>query len=197
MSLIIFLFWIWVPIAIIATGVWLWRSNATTAAKGAVVTSCTAALGWFLWLAVGEVWWADQQVREFCAKDGGIKVYETVKLSTEKYEEMKLVNFNLPDKSQLKPTDEYYYELDGQVYEKNGNPKWVEHHKDQSIELTRSHFKIYRRLDNKLLGESIRYGRGGNGGGLPGPWHGSSFNCPEIRKEIPSIETSVFIKADK
>lgn len=184
-----------IPGAIIVAGVWSWRRTATTFAKAAVVTACTAALGGFLWLAVGKIWWADQQVKELCAKDGGVKVYETVLLSTEKYDELKRVNFGLPNKSQLKPTDEYYDDYDTQYYENNGKPKWVENHKDQSIELIRSHFKIYRRLDNKLLGEYISYGRGGNGGGLPGPWHGSSFTCPDPTKVV--FETAVFQIGDK
>ena len=42
----------------------------------------------------------------------------------------------------------------------------------------RLYTQVFRRSDGKLLGESVLYKRGG--GDLPGPWHGTSFICPEL-----------------
>lgn len=191
MSLILFLFyWIVIPGAIIVVGIWLWRHAATAVTKSAVLVACTAALGWFLWLAVGEMWLADQQVREFCAKDGGVKVYETVTLPKERFNQWG--QMLIPDiKNYTHLNDEYYSESETQFYEENGNPKWVKSHKDRSLELMRLPFKVYRKLDNKLLGESVSYMR--RGGGLPGPWAESSYKCPtnegdtDLNKQIFKI----------
>lgn len=120
----------------------------------------------------------DAQVKELCAKDGGIKVYETVKLPPEKFDKYGAVR--IPSRRDAKPEDEYYYERDT-TYLRTGNPS-----------MWRGHHRIIRRSDGKLLGESIRYSR--RGGDLPGPWHESSFGCPPIDKDQPQLESSIFLK---
>ncbi|WP_418647605.1 hypothetical protein ACNQFN_22335 [Thauera butanivorans] len=120
----------------------------------------------------------DAKVMEMCAKDGGVKVYETVKLPPEKFNEWGQPAFRIPPKKNLRSSDGYYYEWDISYYRK-GNP-----------ELSRYHFKLFRSQDSKLLGESISYGRGG--GDLPSPAHGSSFSCPDDA-DITALETRVFI----
>ena len=176
---------VWIGIPILAG--WMFtvlpkRAKTTIQRKLAIAASIGVLIAPWL-VSSGVKWYYDQQVRELCAKDGGVKVYETVKLSPEKYDDLKRVNFILPDKSRLKPADEYYLESEDQFL-KEGNPN-----------LLRNHAWVIRRSDGKILGESIQYGRGG--GELPGPWHGSSFFCPEISKENPSLEPSVFIKGDE
>ncbi len=105
----------------------------------------------------------DREVKRLCAIDGGIKVYETVKLPVDRFD--KDGSVRILAKSLAKPIDEYYYKS-SKRYQKKGNP-----------ELWQSNYKIYRRSDNKLLGESILYVR--RGGDIPGPWHPSSFSCPK------------------
>jgi hypothetical protein len=108
----------------------------------------------------------DRQVREMCAKDGGVKVYETVRLPVEKFNQWGQVNFYRPDQGEDALGSEYVFKRKT-VYHKQGNP-----------DLFRMHTQVIRRSDGKLLGESVFYKRGG--GDLPGPWHGSSFMCPEL-----------------
>jgi hypothetical protein len=122
----------------------------------------------------------DEQVRELCAKDGGVKVYETVQLPAEKFD--KYGNVGVPNKQYAKPSDEYYFETEIQFY-REGNPS-----------LERARTVMVRRSDGKVLGESIRYGRGG--GDLPGPWHGTSFDCPPIVDAEGKLETSIFMKME-
>ena len=122
----------------------------------------------------------DAEVKRLCAIDGGIKVYETVKLPAERFD--KYGNVRIPAKKDARPEDEYYIEWDVQ-YLKKGNPSFW-----------RSHHRLIRRRDQKLLGESIMYAR--SGGDMPGPWHGSSFKCPEPTQG-PSLESSVFSKGDE
>ena len=121
----------------------------------------------------------DQQVKELCAKDGGIKVYETVKLPAERFDQFGKVK--LPSINDAKPSDDYYYESETK-YLKTGNP-----------DLRRVHDKIIRRGDGKVMGEFIYYAR--RGGDLPGPWHPSSFGCPDL-SSLPSFENTIFVKGD-
>jgi hypothetical protein len=123
----------------------------------------------------------DAEVKRLCAIDGGVRVYETVRLPADKFNELKRRNFVLPDKLAAKQTDEYYVETDRHYY-RQGNP-----------EMSRRQYKIIRRSDHKTLGELIFYGRGG--GDLPGPWHGSSFTCPDPTQV--HFEAAIFVKGDE
>ena len=104
----------------------------------------------------------DREVERLCAIDGGIKVYETVKLPAERIDQYGQIS--IPYKKNVTPGDEYYYES-STVYLIKGNP-----------ELRQYISKIYRRSDDRLLGESTSYSR--IGGDMPGPWQPSSFMCP-------------------
>lgn len=110
----------------------------------------------------------DEEVERLCAKDGGIKVYETVKLSPEKFNQWGQPNFYKPTQGEHALGPEYSYKFDIHLY-RNGNPQ-----------MSRYHIQVFRRSDGKLLGEAISYGRGG--GDMPSPMHESSFSCPSINK---------------
>ena len=107
----------------------------------------------------------DQQVKELCAKDGGIKVYETVRLTPEKFNQWGQPSFYKPTQGENALGSDYIFKEARQYY-RRGNP-----------EMSRSHYQVIRRSDGKLLGETVLYGRGG--GDMPGPWHESSFTCPD------------------
>ena len=107
----------------------------------------------------------DREVKRLCAIDGGIRVYETVKLPAERFD--RYGQIQIPAKWLAKPEDDYYYE-GSTDYLIKGNP-----------ELLRLHTRVYRGSDSALLGESVLYVR--RGGDLPGPWHPSSFSCPRSK----------------
>jgi len=167
MSLLLFIFyWIGVPAFVIRL-VWVfWRKSETTVGRALIVVSGIAVLLVLLWLAAGEKWWLDYQVRKFCAVDGGVKVYEMVKLPAKKFNKYGQINFYRPIDGENALGPEYVWKWKLRYYRK-GNPSFY-----------RSHTRIYRKSDGRLLGESVFYKRGG--GDLPGPWHGSSFMCPEL-----------------
>lgn len=121
----------------------------------------------------------DQQVRELCAKDGGVKVYETVKVPAEKIDKWGMVAFYKPTQGENALGPEYIYKEETTYY-RRGNP-----------DLFRMHTQVLRRADGKILGESVFYKRGG--GDLPGPWEGSSFMCPEL-SVANDVLRQVFIK---
>lgn len=107
----------------------------------------------------------DAEVKRLCAIDGGMRVYETVKLPAEKFDKRQhFINFYKPTQEENALGQEYLLKRSVYYYLK-GNP-----------EMSRQHYKVFRRSDGKLLGETILYGRGG--GDLPGPWYESGFNCP-------------------
>jgi hypothetical protein len=174
---------VWIGVPVLAG--WMFivlpkRAKTTPQRKLAIAASIGVLIVPWL-ISSGVKWHYDQQVRELCAKDGGVAVFETVKLSPEKYDELKRVNFILPDKLRAKPTDEYYSVTDHYDY-RLGNP-----------EVSRRQYRIIRNSDQKVLGELVFYGRGG--GDLPGPWHGSSFTCPSPTKV--NFETAIFLIGDK
>ncbi|MBX3616804.1 hypothetical protein [Nitrosomonas sp.] len=120
----------------------------------------------------------DREVKRLCAIDGGVKVYETVRLPAEKFDQYEQVL--IPFKENIKPMDEYYYDS-STVHLIKGNP-----------ELRKYHSKIYRRSDEKLLGESINYSR--VGGDIPGPWQPSSHMCPE-NEGFNNLMQQIFIRS--
>ncbi len=108
----------------------------------------------------------DREVDRLCAIDGGIRVYETVTLPPDKFDKYGQINFYRPTQVENTLGKDYLFKRETNYY-KQGNP-----------DLFRLHTQIYRHLDSKLLGESVFYKRGG--GDFPGPWHGTSYMCPEL-----------------
>lgn len=183
MALLLLFYWVVIPVLAALAAWWLWRVASTPVTKGLVVViSAVGFLGLFWFLAGGEKWRLDQQVREMCGKDGGIKVYETVKLPAERFNQWGQPNFYKPTQRENALGPEYVFRWDLH-YIRKGNPS-----------LHRSHTQVFRRSDNKLLGEAIDYSRGG--GDLPGPWQPSAFTCPEAIGHI-ALLTKIFVKSDK
>jgi hypothetical protein len=125
----------------------------------------------------------DAEVRRLCAIDGGVRVYETVRVTEAMLDRSGILK--IPIKKDAQKGDAYYYEWNVQ-YLKHGNPE------DGGTDLARSHFKIYRATDSKLIGESIAYTR--RGGDVPGPWHPSHFTCPSD-SGLTTLQNRVFIRS--
>jgi hypothetical protein len=104
-----------------------------------------------------------------------------VKLPAEKFNDYGQINFYHPTQGQNTLGSEYLFERKTTYY-RQGNP-----------EMSRSHYQVIRRSDKKLLGELIRYGRGG--GDMPGPWHDTSFSCPDPAEgALNTLLKSIFTK---
>lgn len=145
---------------------------------GTIVVLLLLAVGFF----EGRKAYWDYQVRGMCEKDGGVKVYETVKLLPEKFNQWDQVSFQIPTKQNAKPLDDYYFEWDVQHY-LQGNP-----------EVWRNHFTLVRARDKKILGETIGYSR--RGGDFPGPWHESSSGCA-TEADISVLKKHIFNSTDR
>lgn len=171
----------------------LWRSLAPKD-KGKLLGKVIHAViglalfsAWFgagFWVTAGKKEYYDAQVREMCAKDGGIRVYETVSLPLEKFNEWGQINFFKPTKDKDALGREYIYESD---------TDYIKRGKNFEISIMRHHAMVYRRADKKLLGEQISYGR--RGGDLPGFWHPSSYSCPEFNGD--SVLKKIFVKMEQ
>lgn len=126
----------------------------------------------------------DQEVDRLCRLDGGIKVHESVKLSKEDYDERRRIVF--PQYAEL-PGDKGRY---GSLYYSIWETKIIV---SGDPELVRSHLKIVRRSDGKVLGEHITYFR--RGGDIPNPFHPSSYGCPSV-DSTPDLVRQVFLTGD-
>lgn len=136
-----------------------------------------------IWWGIPAVnkWRVDKAVDELCAKDGGIKVYEAVRLSEEKFNEFGEVY--VPTKKNAKSMDEYYY---------TNETTWIipEGKQVRDIDLRRYHDRLFRAKDGKLLAEGVGYSR--RGGDAVGPWHPSHYACP-AQSDEKYINQKVFI----
>lgn len=147
-----------------------------------LVLLAVAALAWFggsFWEAGGKKLYWDAELREMCAIDGGVRVYEKVELPCEIYDYYAKMNWILPNKEDNKFNNEYYLDSEITYIRKKSPMLWKIHH------------RIVRRYDQKILGESIMFAR--SGGDFPGPWHQSSVKCPDPSHQ-QSLELLVFNK---
>lgn len=125
----------------------------------------------------------DDQIRELCAKDGGVKVYEQIKLPADAFDERRVPSFYKPTAGENALGPEYIFKENKQYYRK-GNP-----------EMWRTHREIVRRSDSKVLSEETIYIRRGGDGPIPLPMHDSSFICPSA-KDRGLIEKT-FVKSNQ
>ncbi|MBV2090536.1 MAG: hypothetical protein KUF72_06570 [Candidatus Thiodiazotropha sp. (ex Ctena orbiculata)] len=136
---------------------------------------------WFgggFWPFAGKKMYYDAQIRDMCSEDGGIEVYEIVHLPKDRFD--KYGNINIKSKENSKESEEYYYEIEKIVL-----------NEDDPI-LIKYTTLVYRRIDNKILGTSIKYGRGG--GDIQGFWHPSTYSCPRNVEGDLNLITSIFKK---
>jgi len=126
----------------------------------------------------------DRQMEDLCRKDGGVKVYETVTLPPEMFDQW---GDPFPGWRGRNPEDrlgqEYRYFMEI-IDIKRGDALKGEG------ELRRFATRIHRRSDNKLMGESISYGR--SGGDFIAFAHPTSRSCPASQSESDLIR-AVFL----
>ncbi len=184
MSLIFMVFyWVAIPVIVLLAARWALRRVKTSSLKVMVVIVAAAGfLGWF-WLVAGEKLWLDHKVRELCAVDGGVRVYETVMLPREKFNQWRQPNFYSPTQGEDALGPEYVFKEESPDFE------------NKDAKAFRYHYKVIRRSDQKVLGETTSYER--RGGDLPGPWQPSSFTCPAIKEAGPNaLLMKVFVPSN-
>lgn len=158
------------------------------------VIATSAAIALLLSLSGCERWTLDRQMEALCAKDGGIKVYETVTLP-----ESDFSNIGQP-LARYERTAKSREEIFGPDYRYVTEEKYIVGNRQTKVEhgdgnLARIRTAIYRRTDSKLLGEQIWYQRGGGDGFVWGGLglHPSGKNCPMFDT---SVGLQVFKKGE-
>lgn len=126
----------------------------------------------------------DREVDRLCAIDGGVHVYEVVRLPKEDFGPDGTV---FPQyQTQLFTAGRYGPEYVGRIADRvlvNGNPA-----------LQRINSKIVRKADDKVLGEVVIYRRsGGDGPGISEP---SRHSCPAIGPGL-DLERQLFIPQEQ
>jgi hypothetical protein len=153
--------------------------------SSALMASCLLA---FLAMAAGcEKLSLDRQMEELCKKDGGVRIYETVALPPEMFDQWGdpfpgWRGRSLEDR--LGPDYRYEWKIDdikkGDALKGEG-------------ELRRFDVRIFRRSDGKIMGDAISYGR--SGGDFIAYAHPTSKSCPAAQSESDVIR-GVFIRKE-
>jgi len=121
-------------------------------------------------------------VTQMCEKDGGVHVYETVKLSEEEYG----LYVNQFGKLSIPREDEASESIQ---YVRNDNRKFI---RKNNPTVSRFEFVIKKRKDNKVLGKRISYSRvGGDFQVIIG--HPSIYTCPA---KINSLFNAIILKRE-
>ena len=160
--------------------------------KMMTVRSAAIFMGVALVLALcvyGKKYAADEEMQALCAKDGGMKIYETVTLPSSEFSRWG------------RPLDRYW---SGQTDPENRlgpDYRYVEHLEFLrrgdtllgEVQITKYFQKIYRRSDGKLLGELVSYGRSGGDPFINRilSGHPSASSCPDSPNKF---FTSIFIQ---
>lgn len=160
-----------------------WRASENSNLRFVDILCAVMALIWLggsFWYGGGRKIYNDVHVAQMCRQDGGIRVLEAIKLPADRFEKNGFINFYRPTKNEYALGTEYIFRKEVHYYSR-GNP-----------EVWRTRYEVLRRADGKLLGEAVSYSR--VGGDLPGPWHPSSFGCPE-RVGDAHLLSQVFVKS--
>lgn len=114
-------------------------------------------------------------MEELCLVDGGVKVYETVILSAQEYARMK---DHVPEESGD------YFGPDFRLVRRVTNLVGVDEGPEQGRgQLIRWYEAIYRKSDQKMLGESVTYIRRG-GDFITLGFHPSGSSCPKSQADL-------------
>jgi hypothetical protein len=144
--------------------------------KGAVIALALATVG-LTGCPLAQKAELDREVDRLCAIDGGVHVYEVVRLSKENFGPDGEV-FPQYRRSSTEPYGPKYRSVLKKDVLVSGDPT-----------LTRTVWQVVRQEDMKVLGEVVYYSRAG--GDLPGPSAPSGRTCPSPSVDL-NVERRVF-----
>jgi hypothetical protein len=131
-----------------------------------ILRGVTVAITTSLLMGCGSIqraYW-DAKVEELCRKDGGVTVYERVRINSAEYKT--LGGFGggstVYPRSTAKPDA---------LYVADNTTTWL----NESPPVRRSETRIVRKSDGKVLSKLVHFGRGGGGGFAPPP-----FSCQDV-----------------
>lgn len=143
--------------------------------KPAIASLLVITLAGCMGYVPGQQSYWDAQIKEMCEKDGGVTIFEQIVVSTEQAVTLPKVGdfFGVAPEALAKPEEPAFIRT--QITQiRSGNPSVV-----------REKQEIIRRSDKQIVGQVVRYGRGG--GDFPSFAHPSTFSCPEYMKIYEGI----------
>jgi hypothetical protein len=126
----------------------------------------------------------DAKVREMCEKDGGVHIFEKLRISRADVDLLGSLDgkIDVPLKRLAKPNSPAYADM--RVTNVNeGNPQ-----------VTRTEATIVRQVDGAVVARWISYAR--FGGDLPSPAHPSSFRCPELKQITADLQPLFIVEGE-
>jgi hypothetical protein len=146
----------------------------------------TAALAGCMGYVPGQQSYWDAQVREMCAKDGGVHIIERVRITENE------MGFLSKDAGKLiilakelahPKSPVYAVREKGKIFASEGNSS-----------IGRTEWSVIRRSDQKVVANLIRYSR--TGGDFPEFVHQSTFFCPSAEKITNDLQKIFLIEGD-
>lgn len=162
--------------------------NSAPSWKGSLTIRSFLVVASFLPMMGCEKWELDRRMEELCKQDGGVKIYETVKLPPELFDQ----NGDPFPGWRKRPLAErfgsdYLYERAEAVL-KAGDPI------EGEGRLLRVEQRLIRRADSKLLGSSVVYLR--SGGDFIAYAHPTSKICPASHNDNHLIR-EIFLRQEQ
>lgn len=147
--------------------------------KNPISVLFTMVLAGCMGYAPGQQSYWDAQVREMCAKDGGVTVYERVKLTRSEYQRLGGDRgiVSVPSRNSAGPNAPYVAD------------RKITKIRESNPEVYRRETVIMRVADRKVLSEQVTYGR--IGGDFPSYAHPSSYGCADVGLPL-DIEQQTF-----
>jgi Ca2+-binding RTX toxin-like protein len=154
-----------------------WRASAAIA-LAAALAGCAG------WVPGRQSYW-DAKVKEMCEKDGGVKVFERVRISKAEIDRRVLPmtadgRLGFAVKDLAKPDAPVYASEHITYLRKEGNPL-----------VWRTEYVISRRSDQRIVARWVNYTRAG--GDFPSPAHDSSFICPDLNQMTSDLHQQLFV----
>ncbi|MDP2242367.1 MAG: hypothetical protein Q8K18_19690 [Burkholderiales bacterium] len=133
-----------------------------------VIVSLAGCAGY----APGQQSYWDAQVREMCLKDGGVTLYERIRISKTDIDRRILP---MTSDGRLSVAIKELAHPDAPVY---GVERITTLHQEGNLRVSRRELQVIRRIDQVIVAKQVSYGR--FGGDLPtGLVHDSSYGCPD------------------
>jgi hypothetical protein len=126
----------------------------------------------------------DVQVKEMCVRDGGVKIFEKLRISKADIDLLGRVDgkIDVPIKQLAKPESPAYMELEFTNL-REGEPR-----------ITRTESAVIRRADRIVVARWVIYSR--FGGDFPSPAHPSISRCPELKKITSDLQPLFIVEGD-
>ena len=143
-----------------------------------ILASC---MGW----APGQQAYWDEKVKEMCEKDGGVTVYEQVRVSRAEISR-RVLPMTADGKlsvtvKELAHPEAPVYAIEQVTYLRESNPR-----------VRRTEYLVMRRADQAVVAKWVVYARAG-GDSPTGVSEGTSFICPDLQKMTSDLHEKLFI----